>query len=264
MGAANLVSVKSARRHQAVPVGFVDEQTLLLAMADPANVLALDDVQMATGYNCQVAVAPPADIESLIWKLTTLQSTVAEAIAEDEEEQEDEPERDHRHPRLRRRRAGDQARQQHPRPGRHRGRVGHPLRGERGRDADQVPHRRRPPGGRPRPEADGRRRRLAHQDHERARHRREAHPAGRPRRRHDRGPPRRPSRHHPADPARGGGHRPHPRRGQPRAAPSTTSGCRATSATASRPRSASPTARSSSPARPARASRPRSTRRSRS
>ena len=58
MGAANLISVKSARRHQAVPIGFVDEETLLLAMADPANVLALDDVQMATGLNCQVAVAP--------------------------------------------------------------------------------------------------------------------------------------------------------------------------------------------------------------
>lgn len=90
MGAANLVSVKAARRHGAVPVGFVDEQTLLLAMADPANVLALDDVQMATGYSCQVAVAPGSDIDALISKLTTLQSTVAEAIAEDEEEQQED------------------------------------------------------------------------------------------------------------------------------------------------------------------------------
>ena len=57
MGAANLISVKSARRYQVVPIGFVDEQTLLLAMADPANVLALDDVQMATGLSCRVAVA---------------------------------------------------------------------------------------------------------------------------------------------------------------------------------------------------------------
>ena len=53
MGAANLISVKSARRHQALPIGFVDEETLLLAMADPANVVALDDVQMATGLNCR-------------------------------------------------------------------------------------------------------------------------------------------------------------------------------------------------------------------
>jgi type IV pilus assembly protein PilB len=89
MGAANLISVKGARRHEAVPIGFVDEQTLLLAMADPANVLALDDVQMATGLNCQVAVAPGSDIESLISRLTTLQSTVAEAIAEGEDEEEE-------------------------------------------------------------------------------------------------------------------------------------------------------------------------------
>ncbi len=88
MAAANMISVKSARRHEAVPIGFIDQETLLLAMADPANVLALDDVQMATGLNCHVAVAPGEDIEALIGKLSTLQSTVAEAIAEDEEEVE--------------------------------------------------------------------------------------------------------------------------------------------------------------------------------
>jgi type IV pilus assembly protein PilB len=88
MAAANLISVKSARRHQAMPVAFIDEGTLLLAMADPANVLAVDDVQMATGLNCQVAVAPPQDIEALIGKLSTLESSVAaEPIGDDEEEE---------------------------------------------------------------------------------------------------------------------------------------------------------------------------------
>jgi type IV pilus assembly protein PilB len=91
MAAANLISVKSARRHQAVPVSFIDEGTLLLAMADPANVLALDDVQMATGLNCRVAVAPASDIDGLVGKLSTLQSTVTETI-EDEEEEEGETE----------------------------------------------------------------------------------------------------------------------------------------------------------------------------
>jgi type IV pilus assembly protein PilB len=89
MGAANLISVKSARRHQAVPIGFIDEGTLLLAMADPANVVGLDDVQMATGLNCHVAVAPAADIDALIGKLATLHSTVAEAIDEHAEEEEE-------------------------------------------------------------------------------------------------------------------------------------------------------------------------------
>jgi type IV pilus assembly protein PilB len=86
MGAANLVPAKSARRHQVLPVSFIDENTLLLAMADPTNLLALDDVQMATGLNCAVAVASAGDIEGVITKLSTMQSTVADAIAEDDEE----------------------------------------------------------------------------------------------------------------------------------------------------------------------------------
>ena len=40
MGAANLLSMTAARRYKALPVGYVDTETLLLAMADPANVLA--------------------------------------------------------------------------------------------------------------------------------------------------------------------------------------------------------------------------------
>jgi type IV pilus assembly protein PilB len=83
-GAANLISVKTARRYLVVPIAFVDEQTLLLAMADPANVLALDDVQMATGLSCKVAVASPGDIDALVGKLSTLESTVASAVEEQE------------------------------------------------------------------------------------------------------------------------------------------------------------------------------------
>ena len=61
----------------------MNEGTLLLAMADPTNVLALDDVQMATGLNCAVAVAPADDIEALVTKLGTMQSTVSDAITEE-------------------------------------------------------------------------------------------------------------------------------------------------------------------------------------
>jgi len=89
MGAANLISAASARRHQVLPVAFVDESTLLLAMADPTNLLALDDVQMATGLSCAVAVAPAADIEGLVTKIGTMQSTISEAITEGQEEELD-------------------------------------------------------------------------------------------------------------------------------------------------------------------------------
>jgi type IV pilus assembly protein PilB len=89
MAAANLVSVNSARRYQAIPVGFVDKETLLVAMADPTNVLAIDDIQIATGLDCRVAVAAEEDVEALLGRLNTLQSAVSEATDE-EDEAEDE------------------------------------------------------------------------------------------------------------------------------------------------------------------------------
>jgi type IV pilus assembly protein PilB len=90
MAAANLISVGTARRYGALPVGFVDKDTLLVAMADPTNVLAVDDIQIATGLDCQVAVAAAEDIEALIGRLNTLQSAVTDAVVDGEEESEDE------------------------------------------------------------------------------------------------------------------------------------------------------------------------------
>jgi type IV pilus assembly protein PilB len=90
MAAANLISVNTARRYRALPIGFVDQETLLVAMADPTNVLAVDDIQIATALDCRVAVAAEEDIESLIGRLNTLQSAVSEAVTEGEEADEDE------------------------------------------------------------------------------------------------------------------------------------------------------------------------------
>jgi type IV pilus assembly protein PilB len=90
MAAANLISVNTARRYGALPVGFIDQQTLLVAIADPTNVLAVDDIQIATALDCRVAVAAGDDIEALIGRLNTLQSAVSEAVVEGEEEAEDE------------------------------------------------------------------------------------------------------------------------------------------------------------------------------
>jgi type IV pilus assembly protein PilB len=88
MAAANLISVATARRYCALPVGFLDRETLLVAIADPTNVLAVDDIQIATGLVCRVAVAADEDIEALVTRLNTLQSAVSEAVIEGEEEDE--------------------------------------------------------------------------------------------------------------------------------------------------------------------------------
>ncbi|HEV2982077.1 MAG TPA: GspE/PulE family protein [Solirubrobacteraceae bacterium] len=88
MAAANLVSSTAAKRYQAVPVAFLDKGTLLVAMADPANVLAVDDLAIITGYEVRVAVAPPEDIAALITRLDRLEDVVAEPDAEPDETDE--------------------------------------------------------------------------------------------------------------------------------------------------------------------------------
>jgi len=89
VAAAALFPVTMARRYMAVPVGYVDQHTLLVAAADPANVLAVDDIQIATGLDCHIAVAAKADVESLLGRLGTLQNAAAEAIIEEHEEEDD-------------------------------------------------------------------------------------------------------------------------------------------------------------------------------
>jgi type IV pilus assembly protein PilB len=85
MGAANLLSMSAARRYKALPVGYVDQDTLLLAMADPANVLAVDDIQMMTDLKCRVGVAAEEDIDALISRMNRLEHAVTDAVQEEEE-----------------------------------------------------------------------------------------------------------------------------------------------------------------------------------
>jgi type IV pilus assembly protein PilB len=87
MNAANLVSSSAAKRYQAVPVAFADKGTLLVAMADPSNVLAVDDIAIMTGYEVRVAVAPPEDIANLISRLDRLEDVVSEHAGEIEEQE---------------------------------------------------------------------------------------------------------------------------------------------------------------------------------
>jgi type IV pilus assembly protein PilB len=67
--AAKLVTSSAVKRYQAVPVSFSSERTLLVAMVDPANVLAVDDIAVMTGYEVRPAVASAADIEMLLNRL---------------------------------------------------------------------------------------------------------------------------------------------------------------------------------------------------
>jgi type IV pilus assembly protein PilB len=84
-GATALVDPAVLRRHRAVPVCFADKGTLILAMADPANVLAIDDLAMMTGHDIRRAVATSEDIEAVLARLSRLGDSVQEVEEEQPE-----------------------------------------------------------------------------------------------------------------------------------------------------------------------------------
>src|SRR5690348_3703096 len=86
MGAANLVSPAAARRYQAVPVAYLDERTILLAMADPTNILAVDDIAMMTGLEVQRAVTSRDDIDGLLAQLNRIDDAIQDESEEEPEE----------------------------------------------------------------------------------------------------------------------------------------------------------------------------------
>ena len=84
MAATNLLPPDVARRCELVPVARKGDDTLVVAMADPANVVAIvDDVEIQTGMNVQVAVATREDILAVIANMTRLDSAVTEVVEEE-------------------------------------------------------------------------------------------------------------------------------------------------------------------------------------
>ena len=164
--AAKLVAPAAVRRYQAVPVSFVGDRTLLVAMVDPANVLAIDDIAVMTGYEVRPAVSSLADVEWLLQRLEDPdfgQGAVAPEERGRRPSAEPPPQpppaaplydiRENAADQLRRRRrgrVGHPARAPGDQGGRRARRLRHPLRAPGGGDAGPLPHRRRAPGGRDR------------------------------------------------------------------------------------------------------------------
>jgi type IV pilus assembly protein PilB len=86
VAALNSISAQAARRLNAAPIGFDERGQLLVAMSDPSNVLALDDLKLMAGHEVRPVVASPDDIHQLIGRMSRLDSAVAEAVSEGEEE----------------------------------------------------------------------------------------------------------------------------------------------------------------------------------
>jgi type IV pilus assembly protein PilB len=63
----NLVPRESALKHKLVPIDR-SGSTLVVAMADPSNIFAIDDLKFATGQNIEVVVASERSIKTAIEK----------------------------------------------------------------------------------------------------------------------------------------------------------------------------------------------------
>ena len=64
--ASSLLPEKYARRYEALPIRFLAEDVVLIAVTDPTNVVASDDLRLALGLNVRVAVASAPDLRTLI------------------------------------------------------------------------------------------------------------------------------------------------------------------------------------------------------
>src|SRR5712692_5663746 len=80
--AAALLPEPVARRYRALPIGYTEEARLIVAMADPANLFALDDIRTITGMDIQPVVATAADIDAAIRKYARMDGSVEEMASE--------------------------------------------------------------------------------------------------------------------------------------------------------------------------------------
>jgi type IV pilus assembly protein PilB len=89
MGAVHLITVDTAKRYQAVPVGYTDDGAVLLAMANPTNVLTIDDIGMMIGRRIRPAAASVEDLDLLLGRLTQMDASIEDLGDESDEAEED-------------------------------------------------------------------------------------------------------------------------------------------------------------------------------
>ncbi|MBE0475783.1 MAG: Flp pilus assembly complex ATPase component TadA [Coriobacteriia bacterium] len=95
--AASVLSADLAKRYNVLPLR-VDEDELFVAMSDPANIFAIDDLRIVTGYEVQPVVAAESELVDAIEKYTSMHQNVDDMVsgledmggAAPEEEEEEE------------------------------------------------------------------------------------------------------------------------------------------------------------------------------
>ncbi|GAB1400200.1 ATPase, T2SS/T4P/T4SS family [Aminivibrio sp.] len=80
--ALRMVPESVARRLHAIPLSLEDDNTLLVAMSDPMDILAQDEIRMLTGMDIKVGIVAPSEIERNLERLYSIQDSMDDASLE--------------------------------------------------------------------------------------------------------------------------------------------------------------------------------------
>lgn len=80
-----IIPVDVAQKYQIIPVNRAGS-TLIVAMSDPSNIFAVDDIKFMTGYNVEVVVASEAALKASIDKFYDQSASLADVMGEMEME----------------------------------------------------------------------------------------------------------------------------------------------------------------------------------
>jgi type IV pilus assembly protein PilB len=83
-----LIPKEVVLKHQVIPVNRTGS-TLIVAMADPSNIFAIDDIKFLTGYNVEVVVASEQAIEGAVEKYYTSNVTFDDVMLDFDDDEVD-------------------------------------------------------------------------------------------------------------------------------------------------------------------------------
>ena len=179
-----LISEEQVHKYHIIPINRVGS-TLIIAVDDPSNMVAIDDIKFLTGYNVEAVLASSSAIKRAIDKYYDQSASLMDmmtdfSIDDLQVVEEEDDDRSQGSRKGRRRRPRRQAGQHDPHQRDQGGRQRHPCRALREELPRALPHRRRPVReDEAADEAQGRHHQPP-EDHGGARHRRASPPPGRP------------------------------------------------------------------------------------
>ncbi|MEG1863555.1 MAG: ATPase, T2SS/T4P/T4SS family, partial [Oscillospiraceae bacterium] len=83
--AANLIPLPLIKRYKAFAIGFEDEK-LMVAMANPNDLLAIDDLSLITGYSIKPTVVSDAELAGVIERYGNTSTELVQNIDDDDDD----------------------------------------------------------------------------------------------------------------------------------------------------------------------------------